>query len=1122
MGVDSVDIITRVLRAEFPELDADRLKAAVERAVARVASAALDTEGYQVVDLHLQKVEATEESEERSKILRDLSETLEQRGDAERALVVRLSAFAELATPADLGPLLRLARITERWSELPLDTMSALVDIHQDGAAELLGQLATAMQQVGRQYQAADCLERVLLIEPTNTQAFEQLEVFYRATAEWPVLVDLLGRRTVQLEDDKERAELFREMAFIYDRELKDDGAALDAYREADRLAPGRPEVLEGLARLSLEAGEEEEALAAQERFGSTVADPKERAKALCKAAELARLQDWDKAQQLFEDARKADPELVPAVDGLASLLRDKGQLSDAIQLLVNAAEGNEDQRSRWLVDAADFCVALGDTDWAKQLYRDARVADPLNYKAGVALVELCWDSGDLVELAPILDLLCRTADDPSRLRQYLIQRSKVASLVGDQTGARNALARAVEIDPEDMQARTELADMLFDAQQWAKARPLMEGLLVDEDLLPPGVGVELHYRVARAAKELGDKDEAAKHVDIALALSPEHRAARLLRTELGAADPLTHIEDQLALANTAPPDEKATRFAAIGDRYVEMGDRGAAREMYREALSHRPGDHVLLTKFLELVTEEGDWSYSMDVVQRLIDSEADPTVRARYRHLAGMIARDELDDHDRAAELFGQAIDDDPFNFAAADELEALLDAGDDRRALATFYYKRLDQVRNNEGRGGERLRLWDHLGELCLELEAHDDAVVAFEVALSLVPDNLPDKLPDNLDRRKRLADLYALDPKHDSKAIAQHQAILRENKRHLDSYKALRMLYERTRQPERARACQEALDVITQTRTPTEPGAARDTPLRTLGNDDWLVLTKLDVDPARPADPDSLQLRLQLSALFALVAPPFAIERARMRPPLQVPAKESELPAYVQKGLARVLGALATPRPPVYFEREQQSGVKLAMRLRDGVLTPALVFGQPVIERQLDDHELAFQLARQLADLRTERIARLLCPRAGELAQIIELAIAPQTDAASHAARWLTTSLHPVELEQVRSLGARLRERDVSPMTAAVGWLAATERAADRIGLVVVGDLAKCVKIIERDAAGDGSRVLELAWSSITEDVLAVRARVEGWTAVPPPIPPPRPTQVRTATKGAAPDS
>jgi hypothetical protein len=59
-----------------------------------------------------------------------------------------------------------------------------------------------------------------------------------------------------------------------------------------------------------------------------------------------------------------------------------------------------------------------------------------------------------------------------------------------------------------------------------------------------------------------------------------------------------------------------------------------------------------------------------------------------------------------------------------------------------------------------------------------------------------------------------------------------------------------------------------------------------------------------------------------------------------------------------------------------------------------------------------------------------------------------------------------------------------------------MAATERAADRIGFVVVGDLASCVRVLERDQTGE--RVTELVWSSVTDEVLAVRARVEGWGA------------------------
>lgn len=1091
MGVESVDIITRVLRAEFPELEVERLRAAVEKAVARIANTSMDTEGYRVVDLHLAKVEATEERDERSKILRELAETLEGRNDAERAFVVRMSAFTEVPEQEDIAPMLRLARITDRWAELPLEQMSALVGIDHDDAVSNLHGLATGFQTVGRPYFAADCLERVLLIDPANTKAFDALETFYRSTQEWPVLVDLLGRHAADVKTDAERGELYREMGLIYDRELDDKGAALDAYREADRFTPGTPDVLEGIARLSVELGvPEEEALSAAERFGSIVSDPKERARALCKAADLARLQDWDKAQKLYEEAREADPTLAAPVDALASLLRDKGHLSDAITMLVNGAEQNKAERSRWLVDAADLCVALGDTDWAKQLYRDARTADPKNHKAGVALVELGWSDGVITpeereELAPILDQLCRSTDDPNRLRHYLIQRSKMAQQVGEMTNARNLLARAVEIDPDDVASRRELADMLYEAGQWAKARPLLESLLIDEDLLPKGTAFDLHWRVARCARELGDIESAAKHVDVLLLMQPDHREALVLRTELGQADPLQQVADQLALASTAPPEERATRFIAIADRYIELGDRAAAREMYREALNHRPGDHLLLTKFLELVADDGDWSYSLDVVQRLVDTEQDPKVRARYRHLAGMIARDELDYQARAVELFREALADDPMAFAPADELEALLEVADDRAALASFYYGRLEAVRTNEGRPGERLRLWDHLGELLIELERHDDAVVAFEVALSLDP--------DNLERRKRLADLYGQDPKHDANAIAQHQAILRASKRHLESYKALRQLYERGQQLDKARACQDALEILQHRRvddlfTPASSSGAhlppaREVGNRTLTNEDWVVVSRIDVD-------------MQLSALFAVVAPPFAVERARMRPPVAVPSKEQELPAPVAKVLARVVQSFAITRPPVYFDRDQLTAVKLAMRLRDGVLVPVLTLGRPVIDKATSDHELAFHLARQLADLRTDRIARLLCPRAGELAQIIELATAPAGDASAHASRWLQTSLHPVELEQARSLGARLRERNLHPATAAASWLASTERAADRIGFIVAGDLARCAKLVEAEPDSDANRITELAWSSITEDVLAVRGRVEGW--------------------------
>ena len=588
----TVDILVKAIQDEFPELDPARLRAAVERARAKAASAALNTEAHRFIDLHLAKVEATEEAAERAKILRDLSEHLEEeRGDADRALVVRLAAFGEAPMAGDVDPLLRLAKLTTRFAELPLDGILAMIDTTADGAARRLTELAGAWQARGDAYRAADCYERALAIEPTHAGANEALEGFYRSQREWTVLIELLQRRALHV-TDKERAEILREVGAIHERELADDRGAFDAYKEADQLDPDHGEVLDAIARVAARLGDlEDDALAALDRLTKLVAEPKKRAAILFRAAEIARNHDWDKTQHLFERARIDDPDFAPAVDGFVTLLRDRGQLPEAIAVLLQAAErpAFAAERARWITDAADFSVASGDLGRARALYRQARDIDPANAKAGAALVELCWEAGALVELVPILDDLCKNTHEPSRLREYLLQRKRVATELGDAPAARQALTRAVELDPHDPVTRRELADMLFEASEWAAARELIDGLLDDhEGLLESEVSAELHYRLARCARELGDNEGAAKHAAVTLALAPDHRPALLLRGELELPDSDTQLADMLQLANTAPADERGTRFAALGDRYAALGDRGTARRAVPSRRRHR------------------------------------------------------------------------------------------------------------------------------------------------------------------------------------------------------------------------------------------------------------------------------------------------------------------------------------------------------------------------------------------------------------------------------------------------------------------------------------------------------------------------------------------------------
>ena len=130
----------------------------------------------------------------------------------------------------------------------------------------------------------------------------------------------------------------------------------------------------------------------------------------------------------------------------------------------------------------------------------------------------------------------------------------------------------------------------------------------------------------------------------------------------------------------------------------------------------------------------------------------------------------------------------------------------------------------------------------------------------------------------RRLRLTELYSgADPKHDAVAIKHHQALLRTDHDRVESYAALRSLYGRSGELDKARACDDALIALGQAALDTskqgekgieslfEPSGSheaialaprRETPQKPLGPDDWTALARVDVDP-------------QLSVLFAIVA-------------------------------------------------------------------------------------------------------------------------------------------------------------------------------------------------------------------------------------------------------------
>ncbi|MFI5289755.1 MAG: tetratricopeptide repeat protein, partial [Polyangia bacterium] len=652
--------------------------------------------------------------------------------------------------------------------------------------------------------------------------------------------------------------------------------------------------------------------------------------------------------------------------------------------------------------------------------------------------------------------------------------------------------------------------ELALERGDFAEARAALEKVFehhVDE--LPPSERVEIFHQLGACELKLDRKDHAREWLKRALEIDPTHRPSLLAMMEFGEVKPESLIDAKKALYATAAPDEKVTLLTEIGDLYLDkLEDPPSAVGAYREALELRPDDHKLLHKSLDVYVEQKQWAQGMEMLERLIAVEKSAAVRAKYRHAAGLICRDELGKPDQAARLLTEALDDDPGLERSAEALEELYNERQEWKELARFYRKALKRIGpetpgNNDGKNGERLRLWSALGEVCLDkLGERESALAALEVALTF------DR--GNLDRHKQLADLYVqAGPDRFDRAIVEHQILLRAEKQRIISYRALKHLYIQTGQRDKALACSYALTFlkkgepddqqkIAEQQARIKSGAQLPMARRALNDEAWGRLQHPDEDR-------------YLSALFTIVTPLLAIAQAQPHKALNLQRKDALDPADPRpfaKALKYVAGTLAVAPPEAYPKPEQKESIAFLSAVDRQTLVPVFLVGQPLLADKRNDRELVFEVARRVAHLRPERFIRYALPQPAQIAHVIEAAMLlgelplekgssqpnPTGDLAK-TAQGLRRALTPAQLEQVAGIGRNLRQAGTKSDAAALSWLQASDLTASRAALVLGGDLETCARVLAAEppsatALTATQRLLDLLWSSVTEELFAVR--------------------------------
>jgi tetratricopeptide (TPR) repeat protein len=970
--------------------------------------------------------------------------------------------------------------------------------------AALYRRMASLWEEIpGSSGRAEECLEKLLAVDPRSEDALRSLERLYYAERKWSELIDACRRHTA-LVPPPNAGEIHFQIAAIYEHELRDNEQAIAAYLDVETVLPNHGDTMEALTRVYEKTSQWQKAADVLERRAQVAEVKSQRLELHHRAGEVyaEKIGDAVKAEARFVRALEIDPTHVPSMTALVEIYRKNGDFLKAAKLLVEAVPHtpNRLERTRLLVEAGEIYDGLDDKRKATQLYLDALAVDPEHVEAGERVAELLWKAERFPDLVPVLEMLTRKEAEPALQVERLTRLAHAAHALGLDEKVGKAYARAAEIDETHLEAQRGRAEWHTKRGEHKEALAALQKVFAHhvEDL-PPSERVELLYGMGSLELELGEKQQAKELIERALELDPAHRPSLLASMEFAEAKPESVIDAKKALLATADRDEQAKLLGDIGDIWMEkLGNRDEAVSAWREGLELRADDHKLLHKCLDAYVEEKAWPQALEMLERLIEVEKVLSVRAKYRHAAGLICRDELGRAGEAAAHLSAALDDDAGLDRSAEALEELLKDRQEWKELARFYRKQLKRLGGEspgdaDGKNVERLRVWSELGDVCLsKLGERESALAALEVALTFER--------NSLERRKQLADLYVqAGPDKFDKSILEHQLILRSEKNRILSYRALKHLYIQTGQREKSVQLSVALCFLKK------------------GEPDDLTKANTykhkDMEIARRALTDEMWLRLAhseedryLDALFALVAPMLAAATAQQHKTLGLSRKEAlsiEDPRSFAKALKYVTTTLGVAPPEAYVRPEQKDAVAFANCIDGRTLVPVFSLGAPLVGDKRQEREQVFELARRTAHLRPERFVRFILPQPQQLGHIIDAAMALGETAADKAPTGemgktlmaMRRALTPVQLENIAAIGKKLRAHGVRAEEAALKWLQATDLTAIRAGFVMTGDLETSARLIAAEpqpatALPATHRLLDLVWSSATEELFAVR--------------------------------
>jgi tetratricopeptide (TPR) repeat protein len=949
---------------------------------------------------------------------------------------------------------------------------------------------------------AAEALEQVLGIDPNHEASLTSLVRHYRAMSEWRRVAELYDRLLDVVTDNTRWVPLALQLGRVLADQLKAPERAMEAFERVLALQPEHPEALEMLARLREHSGNADAALDAIDALAARAATPEARAEQLLRAARLLGAQgNLDGAIDRFQQALDAKPGDAGMLNELRAAYLARGDIHAALQLLERQLEQTEGDRARARLHGERAVLArrhLKDNELAEMAARRALELDPANLDALSVAGDIAFESKRFLEASKHYAVLADRADslDKEQATRILVRFVDALSQTGSTEKAVTAMDTLLRIAPDNGEALARVAQVTFEHGSPHRAAELLGKLLeMFGDSLSMQERATALYRYGESMRRAGQLDAAVPVLEEALAHDPSSPLPHIALAKVyeDQEDWVKVIRAKSRHLDVADGDERVKLLTEMGELAADkLKDRTWAAKSFAAALEERPDDRRLLTRLMQVYSEEKDWGNLVDVVLRLADFVGDPKQKAKYLNTAAIVISRELGDIDRALEYYEQVLDLDPTVTKAFNEAIELYRSRSDHRAVERLLKRKLEGAIDADGVPA-MLEAYGELADLYEnELGWIDQAIDACEAAQALDPEDGK--------RTERLAHLYAARPEtHLDKAVAAFEDLLREDTKRADIYRRLRKLYTEAKKADGAWCLCQALSVL-KFAEPDEQRFYRRMRSETaapaqavMTDEDWLTrVTHPDADPL-------------LTSLFALIEPVVIAARAQNLEELGIdPERALDLetfPLPMPQTLHYAAGVLGLELPPAFENERDLGGLAFVHSY-----TPSIALGRTALSRKVPPQAAAFIAARHLSYYRPGAYMRQLMPTGTGLKSWLfgafkvnapQFPVTPDLEGpVSEAYRALDAGIKGVARDQLSRVVSRLLQEGAA--LDLKRWVGGVDLTADRIGMVIAHDLATSLEIVAASEEGSSvvpreTRQRELLLYSVSHQYLELRERL-----------------------------